>query len=85
MKYFSNYEADAVIREDDNGNRYVKTIDHLKEGGPADKDDEEVWGIPSYGRYNYLEPITKEEYDNFGITWDWNPIGGEKRIFKSFK
>ena len=27
MKYFSNYEADAVVREDDNGKRYIKHIE----------------------------------------------------------
>ena len=29
MKYFSNYEADAVVREDDNGQRYIKHIEYL--------------------------------------------------------
>lgn len=79
MRYFSNYEADAVIREDDNGQRFVKRIEHLKEGGPVSKDHKEAWGIPSYGFYNFLEPISKEDYDNFGITWDWDPRTGERR------
>ncbi|NLB81269.1 MAG: hypothetical protein GX800_06615, partial [Clostridiaceae bacterium] len=70
MKYFANYEADAVVREDDNGVRYIKEIDNLKEGRVG-KDHDVAWGIPSYGVHNFLEPITKEEYDNFGITWDW--------------
>lgn len=26
MKYYSNYEADAVVRVDDNGDRYIKSI-----------------------------------------------------------
>lgn len=78
MKYFSNYEADAVVREDDNGQRYIKHIEHLTEG-KASKDNKEAWGIPSYGILNFLEPITKEEYDNFGITWDWNPRTGKYR------
>lgn len=81
MRYFANYEADAVIREDDNGNRYKKTIDFNWEGGPAPKEDKEAWGIPSYGIYNFLEPITKREYDEFGITWDWDPRTGKKRVF----
>ena len=32
MRYFANYEADAVIREDDGGKRYIKRIERqLKE------------------------------------------------------
>lgn len=83
MRYFANYEADAVIREDDNGERYKKTIENLSEGSPVSKDDKEAWGIPSFGYYNFLEPITKQEYDEFGITWDWSPETGEKRILRN--
>ena len=83
MKYFANYEADAVIREDDNGQRFIKRIERLVEAGPVSKDHKEAWGIPSYGFYNLLKPITKEEYDGFGITWDWSPLTGEKRHLKS--
>lgn len=83
MKYFANYEADAVIREDDNGSRYKKTLENLSEGFPVSKDDKEAWGIPSFGYFNILEPITKQEYDEFGITWDWSPETGEKRILKN--
>ncbi len=78
MKYFSNYEADAVVREDDNGQRYIKHIEYLRER-KAGKDEREAWGIPSFSMENFLEPITKEEYDNFGITWDWNPRTGKYR------
>ena len=78
MKYFANYEADAVVREDENGERYIKSIDSLREGH-ASKDNKEAWEIPSYGIYNFLSPITKEEYDNFGLTWDWSPTTGERR------
>lgn len=53
MRYFANYEADAVIREDDNGERYKKTIENLSEGSPVSKDDKEAWGIPSFGYYNF--------------------------------
>ena len=30
MRYFANYEADAVIREDDNGRRYIKRLNNLQ-------------------------------------------------------
>lgn len=79
MKYFANYEADAVIREDDNGQRFIKYIDSLDEGGPMPRDHEETWGIPTFGIFNELKPITKQEYDGFGYTWDWSPTTGEKR------
>ena len=81
MKYFANYEADAVIREDDNGVRFIKKIEDLIEYR-ATKDNNEAWGIPSYGVFNELKPITKQEYDEYGITWDWSPFTGEKRHIK---
>ena len=71
-KYYSNYEADSVIREDENGKRYIRWIEHLEEV-PASDDDKEAWGIPSFGKLNALRRITKEDYDGFGVTWDWNP------------
>ncbi len=70
-KYYSNYEADAVIRQDENGQRYIKRIEQLEEI-PVPKDSREAWGIPSYGILNMLRPITKEDYDGFGVTWDWS-------------
>jgi hypothetical protein len=78
MKYFSNYEADAVIREDENGHRFIKKIENLKEG-EASKNNKEAWGIPSYGFYNLLKPISKEDYEGYGITWDWSPETGKRR------
>ncbi|EJW96537.1 hypothetical protein EVA_15353 [gut metagenome] len=79
MKYFANYEADAVVREDDNGNRYIRCIENLKEH-PVGKDSPTAWGIPSYGVTNFLEPISREEYETYGKTWDWSPTTGEKRV-----
>lgn len=82
MRYFANYEADVVIREDDNGKRYVKRIESLKEVAVG-KDSSVAWGIPSYGVFNKLEPITEKEYKSFGYTWDWCPRTGERRILKN--
>lgn len=79
MKYFANYEADAVLREDENGKRYVKRIENLKEI-VVDKDSSVAWGVPSYGVFNKLEPITEEEYKEFGKTWDWCPRTGVRRM-----
>lgn len=82
MKYFANYEADAVVRENDNGERFIKKIDNLAEQ-PASNDNKEAWGIQSFGICNFLEKITKQEYDEFGITWDWSPDTGEKRTLRN--
>lgn len=79
MKYFANYVADAVIREDDNGQRFIIYIDNLVERGPMPKEHKETWGIPSFGIFNELTPITEQEYNEFGITWDWSPKTGKKR------
>ena len=82
MKYYSNYEADAVIRENENGERFIKSIENLSEL-PASKDNKEAWGIPSFGYYNLLEPISKEDYEGFGITWDWSPETGDRRSLRN--
>ena len=76
--YYENYEADAVVRVDEYGNRHIKTLENLQEQDVLEC-CKEAYGIPSYGIFNELKPITREEYENFGITWDWNPIGGKKR------
>ncbi len=81
MKYFANYMADAVVREDNHGNRYVKHIENLREHA-VNKDCEAAWGGQSYGIIYLLEPITKEEYDSFGVEWDWSPKTGLKRYLK---
>lgn len=80
MKYFSNYEADAVVREDDDGNRYIKTIDNLNESR-VEKGYHKAYGVPSFGIHNFLEPITQDEYKTFGVKWYWSPYTGEKVIF----
>lgn len=81
MKYFANYEADAVVREDDKGQRYIKRIDNLNEVAVS-KESREAWGIPSFGIRNMLEPITEEEYNGFGKKWDWCPKTGGHRTLK---
>ncbi len=77
MKYFANYMSDAVVREDEQGNRYVKSIATLKET-PANKDSKTAWGGESYGVYYFLEPISREEYDGFGVTWEWSQKTGKR-------
>lgn len=67
--YFYNYEADVVVREDESGNRHLKSLSDLNERF-ADKTSNAAWGIPTHGILNALHPITKEQYDSFGIEWD---------------
>lgn len=81
MKYFANYEADAVVREDNEGNRFVKRIENLKEVAVG-KDSSIAWGIPSYGVFNKLEQISREDYLGFGKVWDWCQKTGERRLLK---
>lgn len=81
MKYYSNYEADAVVRVDDNGDRYIKSIRHLRET-KVSKDNMIAYGVQGYGVTNFLSEITKEEYDTFGIDWDWDPRSGKLHRFK---
>ena len=69
--------SDAVVREDEQGNRYIKSIATLKET-PASKDSKTAWGGESYGVYYFLEPITHEEYEGFGVTWRWSQKTGKK-------
>lgn len=81
MKYFANYEADAVVREDDKGNRFVKSIQNLAEHAVG-KDSPTAWGGQGYGVIYDLEPISRDDYDTFGVTWDWSPKTGLKRSLR---
>ena len=68
-QYFYNYEADVVIREDECGNRYLKSLSDLNERF-ADKTSSVAWGMPSHGAMNALQPISQEQYDTFGVEWE---------------
>lgn len=69
MLYLYNYVADVVVRQDEEGNRFLKSLGNLQER-KASKDCKEAWGIPSYGIYNILTGISKEQYETFGLEWD---------------
>lgn len=81
MKYYQNFMADTVIRVDGN-NRYAKSSDHIKEAdvSNAPKECYSIWGGQSYGIMYVLEPITKEEYDTFGVKWDFGRSSNERVI-----
>lgn len=70
MKYYKNYMADAVVRVDDDGKRYTKKIgQYQKEVYQPNPESKAAYGGEGYGVFYILEPITKEDYDSFGITF----------------
>lgn len=75
MKYYQNYMADAVVRVDDDGNRFVKRDDHLEEFQNNNPESKTAFGGEGYGVFYILESITKEDYDSFGITWTFGDYG----------
>lgn len=80
MEYYKNYMANTVIKVDGN-TRYAKSSDHIDEVdvSSAPKDCPSIWGGQSYGIMYVLEPITKKDYDTFGITWDFGS-SPDKRV-----
>jgi len=75
MYYLANDIEDAVIRVDKPSNKaYCKRIDHLQEYEVA-IDGEMVLG--SFDYFNIPFRITKEEYEQFGITWKFGCKTGE--------
>ena len=80
MKYYMNYMDDAVVRVDDNGNRFAKIWDGSSHIVPTDegfcpKGSKIAYGGESYGYFHILEPITKELYDTFGVSWGFGESG----------
>lgn len=75
MRYMMNDIEEFVIREDDKGDRYIKSKRNMQER-PVSKDYGPAWGVSDgFGVYNYLAPITKERYESFGVTWTWASTG----------
>ena len=75
MYYLANDIEDAVIRVDKTSNTaYCKRIDDLQEYEVA-IDGEMVLG--SFDYLNITYNITKEEYEQFGITWKFGCETGE--------
>ena len=81
MEYYQNYMANTVVRVDGN-TRYAKSSDHIEEVdvSSAPKDCCSIWGGQSYGIMYVLEPITKKDYDTFGIIWDFGSTPDERVI-----
>ena len=79
MRYFANYEADAVIREDDNGRRYIKRLNNLQETAISNE-SREAWCIPSFGQFNRLVEISRHDYMTFGKKWRWDSYGNKTEV-----
>jgi hypothetical protein len=80
MKYYANFEEDAVIREDENGECFAKLYSigerKLTPEYKLGKNSEMRYGSPDYMNIPYK--ITREEYDTFGVTWLFGETSGSK-------
>lgn len=79
MRYFRNNKAQIVIREDDNGNRYIKRFDIVMHQ-PTDEiivspEDRTAYGEVGLGQQFPLTEINKYWYDDFGIKWRFEDNG----------
>ena len=81
--YFENYMDDAVIREDENGNRFIKTKNNIKERPSKSKQSITAYGgSDDYGIMHNLKKSSKELYDTFGIEWRFGDQQGEDEKIK---
>ena len=72
MEFYKNYMADAVVRVD-GSKRFIKTLDY-KNG------QEEFENLNSFGVFYILEPITKEDYETFNLSWTFGDNGEKKPL-----
>lgn len=77
MKYWANYMADAVVREDGRGTRFYKIYDggKLTKEQRANKDSKVAYGGVGFGVIYKLKPITQEQYLAFGKGWEFGEDG----------
>lgn len=72
-KFFGNWLDDSVIREDKNGNRYIKrfTPGKVPVEVAVSADCKAAFGGQGYGEVHELREISKEEYETYGVKWGW--------------
>lgn len=72
-KFFGNWLDDSVIREDENGNRYIKRVTpgKIPVEVAVSTDCKAAFGGQGYGEVHELLEISKEEYETYGIKWGW--------------
>ena len=80
--FFGNWLDDSVIREDENGNRYIKRFTPGK--APVEvavsADCKAAFGGQGYGEVHELSPISPKDYERFGIAWEWGKTPGKRMI-----
>ena len=94
--FFGNWLDDSVIREDENGNRYIKRFTPGK--APVEvavsADCKAAFGGQGYGEVHELREISKEEYETYGVKWGWgadpwhkmtNKMNAKTRLKKVFE
>ena len=84
-KFFGNWLDDSVIREDENGNRYIKrfTPGKVPVEVAVSTDCKAAFGGQGYGEVHELREISKEEYETYGIKWGWGADPWHKMTNKS--
>lgn len=80
MRYFRNNREKAVIREDDEGNRFYKMFDekehHASEEILAELDDKIAYGEVGIGSRYPLTEVSQSWYDDFGRDWRYDTRNG---------
>ena len=84
-KFFGNWLDDSVIREDKNGNRYIKRFNpgKIPVEVAVSTDCVAAFGGQGYGEVHELREISKEEYETYGIKWGWGADPWHKMTNKS--
>ena len=85
--FFGNWLDDSVIREDENGNRYIKRFTPGK--APVEvavsADCKAAFSGQGYGEVHELREISKEEYETYGVKWGWGADPWHKMTNKTMK
>ncbi len=80
MRYFRNNKEKAVIREDDNGNRFYKVFDCqnrcVSEEIQAGQGCKIAYGEVGIGAHYPLTEVDKNWFDSFGHDWRFDTRNG---------
>ncbi|MBR1400708.1 MAG: hypothetical protein IJ562_03840 [Prevotella sp.] len=80
MNYFRNNQAMVVVREDNEGNRFIKqwdeTMHRVTKETLVPTDSIIAFGAVGIGNKYPLTEISQGWYDDFGITWRYDKRNG---------
>ena len=82
MEFYKNYMADAVVRVD-GLKRFIKTLDYKngqEEFENLNPKSKIAFGGEGFGGFYILEPITKEDYETFNLSWTFGDNGEKKPL-----